>query len=75
MNEREREFRRRLRWTPPRPSSPLAGYVAATAVSVVGVVSVLGARSRPIFLSGWLILAGCALAAAYIWLVSRRRKP
>jgi glutaredoxin len=69
----EREFRRRLRWTPPRPSSPLAGYVAAAAVAALGMVTLLGARSRPMYLSGWLILAGSTFAAVYIWAVSRRR--
>lgn len=75
MNDHERDFRRRLRWTPPRPSSPLAGYVAAAAVSVLGVISVLGAKSRPIYLSGWLILTGSAVAATYVWLVGRQRGP
>lgn len=75
MNDAERAFRRRLRWTPPRPSSPRAGYAACAAVSVLGLVSVLGARSRPIYFSGWLILAGCVLSAAYIWLVGRRCGP
>ncbi len=65
------ELRKRLRGTSP-PVSPRAQYVAAAAVSIVGIVSVLGAESRPIFLSGWLLLGFCALWTARTYVSSRR---
>lgn len=68
----ERNFRRRLRWTPQRPVSPRAGYVAALAVAVFGVVTAVGAESRPMTISGWLIVAVAGLAALRIHLLTRR---
>ena len=68
----DRGFGRRLRRAAPRPASPRAWYAAAFAASLVGLVSVLGARSEPIFISGWLIMATAALGALYVWRASRR---
>jgi hypothetical protein len=65
------ELRKRLRSASP-PVSPRAHYVAAAAVSIVGIVSVLGAESRPIYISGWLILGFCALWAVRTFVSSRQ---
>lgn len=65
------DFKRRLRG-PGKPASPVASYVAAAAVSVVGIVSVLGAKSRPIYLSGWLIVGFCLAWAFRTYWLDRR---
>lgn len=73
LSEREAaDLRRRLR-KPSPPLSPRAHYVAAAAVSILGIVSVLGAESRPIYISGWLIIGSCALWTVRTFAMSRNR--
>ena len=59
----EDDFKKQLRSAPSKPSSPAAGYLVAAAVAIVGVVSIFGAKSRPIFISGFLIVAAAAFIA------------
>jgi len=47
--------------------------VAAAAVSILGIVSVLEAESRPIYISGWLIIGSCALWTVRTFAMSRNR--
>jgi len=68
----EDDFRKQLR-TASRPTSPVAWYVAAAAVSILGIVTVIGAESRQMFISGWIMIGGSLLAALWTRRTSWRR--
>lgn len=69
----EVDFRRRVRWSMPAPDSAGGWYAAAVAVGAAGIVTLTGARSEPMFWSGWILVSAGTLGAVVVRRATRRR--
>ena len=72
MTDDEEEFRRALKRDVSRPESRSGFYIYAAVCLGVGVLSIVGAKSRPIFLSGFILVAASVVLAVVGWMKNRR---